>query len=144
MFRECSPPTTCHMSGVRCHVSCVMCHVSRVMCNLFLSFFLSFLDKVVGLVGGWFVINRAYGVVPRLVSSPSPPQVPLPHPALSPSHFLSSLSSLHHAPFLPQLAMTLLLMVYLALFQSLLQTCGLVHKCGRGDITEGASEKVVT
>ena len=47
IFRECSPPTTCHMSYVTCHMSCVAC-----------IFF--FLDIVVKLIGGGSVINGAY------------------------------------------------------------------------------------
>ena len=50
MFKECSPPTNCNMS---CHVSCVMCHASG-------DTFKKKLDKVVELVNGRFVINRAY------------------------------------------------------------------------------------
>ena len=34
-MRECSPPTTCHMSHIECHVSHVMCHVSHVTCHFF-------------------------------------------------------------------------------------------------------------
>ena len=47
------PPVMCHMSCVTCHVSSVTCHMSHVF---FLSFFLSFLSKVVTLVGGGPVI----------------------------------------------------------------------------------------
>ena len=58
MLRECSPPTTCHMSGVICHESGVTCQVSGVMChNVFFS-----RDKVVELVGGESVINGVYPV----------------------------------------------------------------------------------
>ena len=37
MLTECSPPTKCHMSGVRCQVSCVRCQVSHVTCHLSLT-----------------------------------------------------------------------------------------------------------
>ena len=68
-----SSPTTCHMSQVMCHMSCVTCHVSHVTCHMshviyymshvfFSLFFLLFLDKMVGLVGGGSVINGAYPV----------------------------------------------------------------------------------
>ena len=40
----------CHVSGFMCHLSCITCHVS---------FLFIFSDKVVGLVGGGSVINRA-------------------------------------------------------------------------------------
>ena len=33
-MRQCSPPTTCHMSCVKCHMSHVTCHVSHVMCHM--------------------------------------------------------------------------------------------------------------
>ena len=49
----------CHVSHVMCHKSRVKCHVSGVTCNFFSS---SFLDKVVKLIGGGSVINRAYPV----------------------------------------------------------------------------------
>ena len=48
---------TCHMSHVTCHMTHVICHLQHVMCHFFSS---SFLDKVVKLIGGWCVINRAY------------------------------------------------------------------------------------
>ena len=50
----------CHMSGVRCQVSGVTCQITCVRgpVSLF-SFFLLFLDKVVGLVVGGSVINGA-------------------------------------------------------------------------------------
>ena len=48
MLREGSPPPTCHVSHVTCHVLCVMCHMSHF-----------FVDKVVKLVGGGYVINGA-------------------------------------------------------------------------------------
>ena len=57
------PCVTCHMSRVTCHISCVTCHVSHVACHMSHFFsFLFFLDKVVELVGGVSVINRAYPV----------------------------------------------------------------------------------
>ena len=64
-LRECSPPTTCHMSHVACHMSCVMCHMSHVTCHVscvtfFILFFSS--DKVVKLIGGGSVINGAYPI----------------------------------------------------------------------------------
>ena len=41
ILRECSPPTTCHMSHVACHVSRVMCHMSCVACHMsYVTFFL--------------------------------------------------------------------------------------------------------
>ena len=46
------------MSGVMWHVSCVRCIMLGVACH----FFFFFLDKVVGLVDGWSVINGAYPV----------------------------------------------------------------------------------
>ena len=49
-MRECSPPTTCHMSRVTCHVSCVMCHVSHVFYIYIYVYF--FLAKMVKLIGG--------------------------------------------------------------------------------------------
>ena len=48
----------CQMSGVKCHVSGVSCQVSGFRCHAF--FCLSFLDKVVKLVGAGSVINGAY------------------------------------------------------------------------------------
>ena len=61
--KECSPPTTCHMSGadVRFQVSGVTCHMSGVT-YFFIFIFIYFLDKVVKLVGGGSVINGAYPV----------------------------------------------------------------------------------
>ena len=56
MFRECSPPTMCHMSGVTRHMSGVMCQVFRVIFLILIFFF----DKVLELVGGGSVINGAY------------------------------------------------------------------------------------
>ena len=52
MFRECAPPSTCHMSSVRCQLSRVMCHVSCVTCQMSdeTFFLLSFLKKVVKVV----------------------------------------------------------------------------------------------
>ena len=49
-------PVTFYVSQVMCHVSHVMCHVSRVTCHIFCE------DKVVKLVCGESVINRAYPV----------------------------------------------------------------------------------
>ena len=62
MLREYSPPITCHLLHIMCHVSHVQCHVLHVMCSMSQYFFLSFLDKVVKLVGGGFVINGPYPV----------------------------------------------------------------------------------
>ena len=39
LLRQCSPPTTCHMSRVTCHMSCVTCHMSCVTCQIFYLFF---------------------------------------------------------------------------------------------------------
>ena len=66
ILRECSLPTTCHMSHVACHMSHVMCHVSSVKCHVshvtcHMSLFFS-PDKVVKLISGGFVINGAYRV----------------------------------------------------------------------------------
>ena len=47
----------CHVSCVMCHVSCVMCHVSRVTSHTKKK--KKKKDKVVKLVGGGSVINRA-------------------------------------------------------------------------------------
>ena len=57
-LRECSPPTTYHMSHVACLVlcvtmSCVICHMSHI-------FF--FFYKVLKLIGGGSLINGAYPV----------------------------------------------------------------------------------
>ena len=51
-WKKIHPPQhiTCHVSHVTCHVSPVTCHMSH--------FFLSW--KVVKLIGGGFVINKAY------------------------------------------------------------------------------------
>ena len=49
---------TCHMLHVIFHVSHVTCHMSQFFLLIF--FFLFFLDKVVKLIGGGSVINRAY------------------------------------------------------------------------------------
>ena len=60
MFRECSPPTMCHMSHVWCHMSGVTCPVS---CVFFSSSFFS------GQIGGatrWRVYYQRG--LPRLVS----------------------------------------------------------------------------
>ena len=63
IFRECSPPTMCHMSGVICHmssvtfqVSGVRCHVSGVTIYIYTYFFSSF-SKEVELDGGGYVTN---------------------------------------------------------------------------------------
>ena len=50
-MRECSPPTTCHMSCVTRHVSHVMCHVSCVTCHM---------SHVVKLIGRGSVFKGAY------------------------------------------------------------------------------------
>ena len=34
ILRECSPPTTCHMSCAMCHMSRVRCQVSGVTCHV--------------------------------------------------------------------------------------------------------------
>ena len=47
----------CHVSRVTCHVSRVTCLMSHVRCHFFL-----FFDKVVKLIGGGYVINKAYPV----------------------------------------------------------------------------------
>ena len=65
-MRECSPPSTCHMSCVTCPVSRVTCHVSRVMCHMsqffyFILFFFCF-EKVLKIIGGGSVINGAYPI----------------------------------------------------------------------------------
>ena len=52
-----SPPVTCHVLHVSYHLSHVICHFSHVKCHL--SFFLlTFLDKLVNLVGERFGIQR--------------------------------------------------------------------------------------
>ena len=51
----------CHVSGVTYQVSCVRCQISGVICQVSQVFYL-FFDKVVGLVDGGFVINKAYPV----------------------------------------------------------------------------------
>ena len=52
------------MSGVMSQVSCVRCQVSGVACHVniysFFFVFFVFFDKVLGLVGGGSVINKAY------------------------------------------------------------------------------------
>ena len=68
ILRECSPTTTYHMSRVICHMShvighmsCVLCHMSHVMSNFVLNFCLKkFVYKVLELISGGSVINRAY------------------------------------------------------------------------------------
>ena len=63
-MRQCSPPkhVTCHVScvtsGVMCHLSHVTCHMSYFI-YLF-NFYLFFLEKVVKLIRGGSVINKAY------------------------------------------------------------------------------------
>ena len=52
------PCVTCHMSRVTSHMSQVTCHLSHATIIFF--FFFSF--KVVELIGGGYVINRAYPV----------------------------------------------------------------------------------
>ena len=47
------PCVMCHLSNVMCQVSNVTCHLSPIKCVWF------FLDKVVELVGGRLVINKA-------------------------------------------------------------------------------------
>ena len=44
-MRECSPPTTCHMSCVTCHVSHVTCHMSHIMCHMSYFFFIFFFGQ---------------------------------------------------------------------------------------------------
>ena len=57
IWRECSPPSLCHMSRVTCHVSHVTCHMSHITCHMShvschmlqdacLNFFLFFLTKL--------------------------------------------------------------------------------------------------
>ena len=46
--------------NVMCHMSCVTCHVSGLTCHLIKKY--KKVDKVVELVGGGSVINRAYPV----------------------------------------------------------------------------------
>ena len=59
---------TCHMSRVTCHKSHVICHISHLTCHMsrimyHMSYYCYFwFDKVVMLVGGGFVISRAYRV----------------------------------------------------------------------------------
>ena len=48
------------MLGVMCHVSHVRCHVSGVRCQVSNIIIISFVYKVVELVGGGSVINGAY------------------------------------------------------------------------------------
>ena len=68
---------TCHVSPVTCHVSHVTCHLSHVK-KIFYIFFtkkiiqkkiLKKMDKVVELVGGGSVINRAYPVQFNLIKA---------------------------------------------------------------------------
>jgi hypothetical protein len=51
-----SPSFLDHVSRVTCHMSRVTFHISRVTCHNF------FFDKVVKLISGGSVINRAYPV----------------------------------------------------------------------------------
>ena len=51
---------TCHMSGVTCQVSGVRSQVSGVRYHMSQFIFKFFVEKVVELVGGGSVINRAY------------------------------------------------------------------------------------
>ena len=54
-----------HMSGVTCQMSHVRCQVSGVTCQINIYMYICFVffwDKVVELVGGGSVINRAYPV----------------------------------------------------------------------------------
>ena len=57
---ECSPPTMCHMSGVRCQVSGVRCQVSQGIYLIFIIFLLS------GEARRWRVCYQRG--LPRLVS----------------------------------------------------------------------------
>ena len=56
-----------HMSCVTCHMSRVACHVSHVLCQLLslFNFFNFWLNKLVELVCGWFVMNGPYAPLPR-------------------------------------------------------------------------------
>ena len=47
IFKEYLPPSMCHMTHFTCHMSIFMCNMS-------------YMDKVVNLVNGGSVINRAY------------------------------------------------------------------------------------
>ena len=67
MLREGSPLPTCHESGFTFYVSHVMCHMSGDMCHMscvtcHMSHVNFFLDNVVKLVSGGYVINGAYPV----------------------------------------------------------------------------------
>ena len=58
-FERMFTPTMGH--HVTCHMSCIICLVSCVTCQVINdTFFLSFLDTVVELVGGASVINGTY------------------------------------------------------------------------------------
>ena len=63
ILRDCSPPTTCHMSRVMCPVSHVMCHVLHVLCHV--SFFLFFFFRQSGEAYQWRVCYQRG--LPRLV-----------------------------------------------------------------------------
>ena len=67
LFREFSPPTTCHMSCVICHVSLVTCHVWGVKCQVsgvtcIFSFF-----YFLSVRASWWRVCYQWGL-PRLVS----------------------------------------------------------------------------
>ena len=65
-LRECSPPTTCHMSYVMCHVSHIMCHISRVKYHVSnVTFFSLFFGQSVEVY--WWRVCYQRGL-PRLVS----------------------------------------------------------------------------
>ena len=59
-LKDCSPHTMAHMSLVACHMSHITCHMSHVTSHMsiFINFYL-FFDKMVELVSGVSVINRA-------------------------------------------------------------------------------------
>ena len=65
ILRECSPPSTCHMSGVRCHVSYVRCHVSGVTCQVSCVTFFYFFVWQSGEASRWRVCYQRG--LPRLV-----------------------------------------------------------------------------
>ena len=67
-LRECSPPTTCHMSWATCHVLCVACLMSHVMCHMSQFLFLSFLTK-------WWNLS----VEGLLLTGPTPPSFSMYH-----------------------------------------------------------------
>ena len=69
LWRECSPPTTCHMSHVMC-VSCVTCHVSRVTCHVSCVTCIFFLFRQIFEAYRWRVCYQQG--LPRLVSSIRP------------------------------------------------------------------------